>query len=81
MDEREEPHVTLLRNRPVRVMAAIQATIGIFITAGIVDETLGGSIVLAAAAWLGVVTHGQVTPWPGEPPEPQTEADSGNGEE
>lgn len=58
----------LLRDEPVRVVAAIQATLALlWIIASQfgwkADPELIAGVELAVAAWLAVVTRSQVTPW------------------
>ena len=55
--------MTLIRQEPVRFVAAIQATLALSVLFGVplTAEQIAG-IVLAIAAWLSFVTREQVTP-------------------
>lgn len=55
--------INLIRTEPVRLVAAIQATLGLIALFGVplTTEQVGG-IVVAVAAWLAFVTRSQVTP-------------------
>lgn len=55
----------LIRDEPVRFVAAIQATLAVAVLFGVelTAEQIAG-IILAVAAWLALVTRSQVTPAP-----------------
>lgn len=53
--------MNFLKAEPAAITAAITAVVGILITTGVIDETLGGSIVVAISAIM-VVVRQMVTP-------------------
>lgn len=57
--------IDLVKREPIRVLAAIQATLAAAVMFGVdvTEEQLSG-IVIALSAWLALVTRSQVTPTP-----------------
>lgn len=62
---KENNVLKLIKAEPVRFVGAVQATLAVAVLFGVdlTPEQLAG-IVLAIAAWLGLVTRSQVTPAP-----------------
>lgn len=53
----------LIRNNPVRFIAAIQATLGMIVIMDVgLSEVVAGAMLLTISAWTAFYTHQQVTP-------------------